>query len=127
MALILTLAILALLSILLVSFVSMAALDRGATQSYAKSLQADQVALGGLDVIVSQLRAEIADPALSTNSTSGTYSALYIPLAATNSVPQRMAPNLAGLTTLIGYSGTSVFTAGAGVTNYSSGSSTLNN
>ncbi len=70
MALVITLAILALLSILLVSFVSMAALDRGSTKSYAQSLQADQIAQGGLDQIVSQFQAEIADPALSTNYSS---------------------------------------------------------
>ena len=129
MALILTLAILALMSILLVSFVSMALRDRGATQSYAKSLQADQVALGGLNVIVSQIQAEIADPALNlTNSYSVAGSVtnnLYIPLASTNSVPQRMTP--ASMATLIATSGTSLYmTNGVGITNYSSSSSTLN-
>ena len=123
MALILTLAILAILSILLVSFVSMAALDRGATQSYAQSLPADQIALGGLDQIVSQLQAEMADPALSTNSFSvvGSVSnSLYIPRASTNAVPQRTAPYVANLATLLSYSGTNLYTAGSGATNFSS-------
>lgn len=125
MALILTLAILALMSILLVSFVAMATLDRGATQSYSKSLQADQIALGGLDVIVSQFQSEIADPALSSNLSSGANN-LYIPTASTNAMPQRMTTNWPNMATLIGYSGTNLYTAGSGVTNYSSSSSTLN-
>jgi len=123
MALILTLAILAILSILLVAFVSMAALDRGATQSYTQSLPADQTALGGLDQIVSQLQAEIADPALSTNSYSlvgGGSNSLYIPLASAYAVPQRTTPPAANLATLLSYSGTNLYTAGAGVTNFSS-------
>ena len=123
MALILTLAILAILSILLVSFVSMAALDRGATQSYVESLPADQIALGGLDQIVSQFQAEIADPALSTNSYSlvgGGSNSLYIPLASTNAVPQRTAPYATNLATLLSYSGTNLYMAGSGATNFSS-------
>ena len=63
MALVITLSILALLSILLVSFVSMALLDRGATASYSQSLPADQIAQGGLDQIISQFQAEISDRA----------------------------------------------------------------
>jgi hypothetical protein len=125
MALIITLAILALLSVLLVSFVSMAALDRGSTKSYSQSLQADQIAQGALDQIVSQFQSEIADPALSTNSVPAAGgSNLYIPLASANAVPQRTAPYLANLATLVSYSGTNLYTAGAGTPNYSSGAVT---
>jgi len=119
MALILTLAILAILSILLVSFASMATLDRGATKSFTQALPADQIALGGLDQIVSQFQAEIADPALSTILVSGTNS-LYVPLANANAVPQRTTPNAANLATLLTYSGTNLYTAGSGMTDYSS-------
>ena len=124
MALVITLAILALLSILLVAFVSTAALDRGSTKSYAESLQADQVAQGGLDQIVAQFQAEMADPKLSTNSVPTGASALYVPLANTNAVPQRTAPVLANLATLLSYSGTNLYTAGSGTPNYASSSLT---
>jgi hypothetical protein len=125
MALILTLAILALLSILLVAFVSTAALDRGATASYSQALPADQIALGGLDQIVSQFQSEIADPSLSTNSyvvVSGVTNNLYVPLA--NAVPQRTAPAAANLATLLSYSGVKLYTVGAGASDYSSSSLT---
>ncbi len=128
MILLITLAILLLLSVLLVSFVSMATLDRSSTTSYGQSLRADQIAQGGLDQVVSQLQAEIADPALSTNSaSSGGSNNLYIPIASTNAVPQRTAPYLSNLATLLSYSGTNLYTAGAGTTNYASASSTENN
>ena len=128
-ALIITLAILAILTTLLVSFVSMASMDRGATKSYSQALGADQVALGGLDQIVSQLQAEIADPQLSTNvppAQSGVSNNLYLPLADGNAGPQRTAPNLPGLATLLSYSGTNLYTGSTQATNYSSPSSTEN-
>jgi hypothetical protein len=129
MALVMTLAILAILSILLVSFVSMASLDRGATKSFAQSLRADQIAQGGLDQIVSQFQAEIADPVLSTNSVSvigAVTNNLYIPLAGTYAVPQRTAPYQANLATLLSYSGVKLYTVGAGATDFSSPSPTQN-
>jgi len=129
-ALIVTLAILAILTTLLVSFVSMASLDRGATKSYSQALGADQVALGGLDQIVSQLQAEIADPQLSTNALpaqSGLSNNLYLPLTNSNAGPQRTAPNLPGLATLLSYSGTNLYTGSTPAANYSSPSSTETN
>jgi hypothetical protein len=127
MALILTLAILALLSILLVAFVSTAALDRGATASYSQALPADQVALGGLDQVVSQFQAEITDTALSANypvTTGGVANNLYIPLVNANAVPQRTAPAAANLATLLSYSGVKLYTSGSGASDYSSSSLT---
>jgi hypothetical protein len=127
MALILTLALLALLSILLVAFVSSAALDRGATASYSQALPADQIALGGLDQVVSQFQSEIADPALSMNSyvvAGGVTNNLYVPLANANAVPQRTAPAAANLATLLSYSGVKLYTSGSGASDYSSSSLT---
>ncbi len=127
MILIVTLALLAILSILLVSFVSMASLDRGATKSYSQALRAEQTALGGLDRVVSQLQAEISDPALSANYpvvAGGVTNNLYIPLSSAASIPQRTAPYAANLATLLSYSGTNLYTVGSGATNYLSGSST---
>ena len=122
MALILTLVILTILSILLVSFVSMTSLDRGATKSYTQSLQAEQLALGGLAQLVSQLQTEVA--VTSTNysvSTGSGTNNLYIPLTGSNAVPQRTAPNLSNLATLLSFSGIKLYT---GAVDYSSPSST---
>ena len=123
-ALILTLAILVVICILCVTFVSSSSQDRGATKSYAQSLLAEQIGLGGLDQVVSQLQAEIADPLLSTNMAPAG-GALYVPLAASNAVPQRMTTNTPSLAALIGYSGTNLYTRGAGATNFGSAGSTL--
>ncbi|MGB8356029.1 MAG: PilX N-terminal domain-containing pilus assembly protein [Chthoniobacteraceae bacterium] len=128
-ALILVLVILVILSILLISFVSMSSLDRGATKNYAESLQAEQIAQGGLDQIVSQIQAEIADPKLSTNYLSvigGGTNNLYIPISGSNAVPQRTAPASTNFATLLTYSGTSLYTTSGstGATDYSSNSLT---
>jgi hypothetical protein len=125
MALVLTLAIIVILSVLLVSFMSMISLDRGATKSYGQSMQAEQIAMGGLDQLVSQLQAEIADPAFSTNYPAvvgGITNNLYV--SGSYAVPQRTAPNLPNLATLLSYSGTNLYTIGSGATNYTSNSST---
>ncbi|MCE0496845.1 MAG: hypothetical protein LV481_02705 [Methylacidiphilales bacterium] len=129
MALVITLLFLALLSILLVSFVSISSLDRVATSSYAQALPADQIAQGGLAQVVSLLRAEIADPTLSTDYSSTLGNAtnnLYIPTASTYAVPQRTAPYFSNLATLLSYSGTNLYTAGSGATDYSSSIPTTN-
>jgi len=104
MALVITLAILVLMTLLVIAFLSTVSLDRQATANYARSLQADSIALGGLDLVVSQLQAEIADPANST--TNGT---MYVPMTNTNAVPQRMST----LPTIITFSGTNVYSNAA--------------
>ena len=91
-ALIVTLAILAILLTMLIGFVVSTKQDRGATQSYGDSLRADQIALGGLDAVVASVRAEIAAPGLSTNFTSNNFTVSY-PLHATNAVVQDTVTN----------------------------------
>jgi hypothetical protein len=100
MALVLTLAILVLMTVLVVAFLSTVTLDRQATANYARSLQADSLALGALDQVVSQIQAEIADPANSTP-----IGAMYEPIGATNAVPQRTS----SLAPIVTYSGKKVY------------------
>ncbi len=113
-ALISTLAILALLTIMVVSFVSVVSQDRGATQSYTQSLRAQEIALGGLDQVVSQLRAEITDPANNASTNGSGTNAIYIPNAVA-AVPQRMVTN--ALAPMISMSGTNMYGT---LTNFSS-------
>jgi hypothetical protein len=114
-ALIATLAILTLLTIVLVAFVAMVGRDRSATQNYSQGIRADQIALGAIDQVVSQIQQEITDTTLSTVNTGTTGgSNMYMPLASmsagppyTNAVPQRMAP--ASLIPIVTMSGTNVY------------------
>ncbi len=109
-ALIATLALLALLTIVLVAFVTMVSRDRSATQNYSQGIRAEQIALGGMDQVVSQLQQEIADPSVSTiNSNGGTN--VFMPLTnapSVNAMPQRMVS--AGLIPIVTMSGTNVYT-----------------
>ena len=114
MALVLTLAILALMTLLVIALLSTVTLDRQATANYARSLQADSVALGGLDQVVSQIQAEIADPNNSTNI--GT---IYDPITNSDAVPQQMST----LAPIVTYSGTKVY---GGVSSLASASYTTN-
>ncbi|HEY8967292.1 MAG TPA: hypothetical protein VIM58_12650, partial [Candidatus Methylacidiphilales bacterium] len=113
-----TLALLSLLTVLIVAFVSMVSGDRKATWNYAQALQADQIAFSGLDQVVSQFRAQIADTRFSSANTSGT-NVLYVPAAAANLSPQRMAPS--ALSPVIAFSGTNLY---AGAKDFSSPAST---
>jgi len=88
-ALLSTLALLSLITVALVAFVSLASRDRVATQSYTRSILADQIALSGLDQVVGQMRAEAASPAFSSANGSGT-NTLYVPLTNADAVPRRM-------------------------------------
>ncbi|HEY8966934.1 MAG TPA: hypothetical protein VIM58_10845, partial [Candidatus Methylacidiphilales bacterium] len=113
-ALIATLAILTLVTVLLVTFVSIVSKDRDATHSYTQALRADQIALSGLDEIVSQLQAQIADKTKSDYDTSGT-NTLYIPKLSADTQPQRMVP--AALSPIVTMSGTNAY---GSVTNFAS-------
>ncbi len=114
-ALLATLAVLALLTIMVISFVSLASGDRSATQSYTQSLRADQIALSGLDQVVSQIQTEVTDAQKST--TSGSSPTYYVPLYSTNAVPERMVSS--SMAPIITESGLPVYNSAA-VTNYAS-------
>jgi len=80
MALILTLAILAILSILLVAFVSTASLDRGATQSYASRCRPTRLLSEDLMNCLLNCKAKL--PTLLSPPVSSGGNNLYIPIAA---------------------------------------------
>ncbi len=62
-ALILVLALLAIVSFMLVAFVTMTRLDRQATFSYSQSLKAERLGLGGLQIVLSELQQEMGKDA----------------------------------------------------------------
>jgi len=90
MALVTVLVILSLITVVLVSYLSVMRQDRLSTQSYSQGIDADQVALGGIDQVVGDLRSEITNSQNSTNLTvTETNLVIYRPLNPTNAVPQR--------------------------------------
>ncbi len=105
-ALIATLVVLVLLTIMVVAFVSVTSRDRSATASYAQSLRADQIALGGLDQVVAQLQAEITDSADNASVNGSGANAIYVP-DNTHAVPQRMVDD--SVAPIVTVSGSNVY------------------
>jgi Tfp pilus assembly protein PilX len=92
-ALIIVLAFIVLLTILVVSFIGFTKLNRGSTASYSSAVQAQEIAKGGLQDIISDLHAEILagsiqDPNGSTFTQSGT--TIYVPITNLTAVPARI-------------------------------------
>lgn len=92
-ALVATLTLIVLTTVLIISFVSMMSLDRTSTASYSQSSKADQLARGGLTLILGQLRSEMSKDA----PPDGTYSArpLYTNITSANILPQSVGTNAA--------------------------------
>ena len=82
-ALILVLACIVLLSILILSMISFTRLGRLSTASYSRSIQAQEIAQGGIQDILGDLHTEIVagsvTPAATYISGSGSYARAYIP------------------------------------------------
>ena len=112
-ALVITLVVLALVSILVIAFLGLASQDLKSTNFYVRSEQADQIARGGLDLIVGNLREEILDPALSANGSSS--SPFYAPTYGTNTFPMRMVPLGAASTNVLLTSASATFYTNTGV------------
>src|ERR1700749_1879491 len=91
-ALIIVLAFIVLTSILVISFIAFSSSNRLATSSYARAIQAQEIAQGGLQDILSDLHREIiagsmVDPNGKTYSQgSGVTNVVYVPW--TNLTPQ---------------------------------------
>ncbi len=119
-ALVITLAMLVTITLMVVLFTSVVSQDRQATQGYTRSLNAEQIALGGLDQVASQLRSEISDPNNSVTNGSGA-STIYMPLTNSDGVPQRVVPS--SCPSLITVSGTNIYSDGV---NLASASLTTN-
>jgi len=99
-ALLITLTIIALVTILVVAFLGLASQDLKSTNFYVRSEQSDQIARAGLDFVVGNLQGEIQDGAFSTTNFGTTQSPFYLPIAATNNFPMRMV-SVGGATTNI--------------------------
>jgi hypothetical protein len=92
-ALIATLSLLAVATILLVLFVSTTTLDRSASYSYSQSLKADQIGLGGLHLIVGQLQAEMYKDGMPDTNNSATSAAIFTNVSSFNILPQANVTN----------------------------------
>ncbi len=94
-ALVMVLAFIVLLTILLVSFIAFTRLNKNATVSYSKSIQAQEIAQGGLQDILSDVRNEIIAGSViyNTNSTgvpyNNSYASVFRPINNYTSVPAR--------------------------------------
>ncbi|HEY0257212.1 MAG TPA: hypothetical protein VGC39_07210, partial [Candidatus Methylacidiphilales bacterium] len=91
--LIITLFMLALLTVLIMAFLSNSLLNRQIDFSYANMVKADELSRSASEVIVGELRQEISDPSYSqsTNGGNAQYPISYQPWAATNLMPQPVA------------------------------------
>ncbi|HSI84087.1 MAG: hypothetical protein ACAI35_16035 [Candidatus Methylacidiphilales bacterium] len=91
-ALVATLAMVAIVSLLLVAFVTMMQLDRSATQSYSQSVKAEHVAQGSVQLILNELQKEMAKDA--PPDLSYPDFPLYTNVTSANLLPQRTGANV---------------------------------
>ena len=91
-----TLAFLALASIILVAFVTSARFDSSASFSYSKSLMTEQLAQGALQLVVGQLQLEMGKDAV-PDTGGGAYPAkpIYTNITSLNLLPQPVGTNAA--------------------------------
>ncbi|MEI9997773.1 MAG: hypothetical protein WDO13_00645 [Verrucomicrobiota bacterium] len=91
-ALVITLAIVAVLTVLLLAFLSRAGMERQIAGASAAENKADQIAKAGLDIIVTDFRQEIAAGSTVTANTTGNpgWPGIYLPASANTSVPARL-------------------------------------
>jgi Tfp pilus assembly protein PilX len=87
-ALIIVLAFVVLLTGLVLAYLSRATSDRPVAHSSFNQSRADQLAASAMDLVIGDLRAEIADPNFSTATTVGS-STIYTPKAPANMLPMR--------------------------------------
>jgi hypothetical protein len=111
-ALVATLALLAVATILLVLFVSTTTLDRSASHSYSQSVKADQIGLGGLHLVVSQLQAEMYKDGM-PDTGGGLYpnALVFTNVFSSNILPQANAAN-SSLPSLVKMSTNALFFSG---------------
>jgi hypothetical protein len=84
------LAFIVLLTILIVSFVSFMSLNRLSTTSYSKSIQAQEIAQGGLQDILSDLHSEIIAGSTVQNGGNASYAPVYLPTTNFTAEPARL-------------------------------------
>jgi Tfp pilus assembly protein PilX len=94
-ALIITLALLAVVVLLLITFVSLAQLDSTATTSYSGSVSADSLAHASLNLVVSQLQTEMGkDSPADTGGGAYSDSPVYTNVTSANILPQGVGTNI---------------------------------
>jgi hypothetical protein len=116
-ALVITLALLSVLVLILVTFVSISQFDSAATASYSKSMSADQLARSSLNLVVGQLQMEMGKDAL-PDTGGGLYpnSPVYTNVVSANILPQGVGTNT-DIPSLVKISTNApFFTAGAAAT-----------
>ncbi len=102
-ALVLTLAVLVIVTSVVVAFFALVTYDKQASASYDSSINVEQIMLAGLDHVTGQMREQIFDTAFSATNGSGA-NTLYIPLVASNAFPQHVA-TVSTLTNVLTMSG----------------------
>ncbi|HEY0256605.1 MAG TPA: hypothetical protein VGC39_04100 [Candidatus Methylacidiphilales bacterium] len=108
-ALLITLIIMTLITILVIAFLGLASQDLKSTYFYVRSDQADQIARAGLDFVIGNLQGEIEDPNLSTTNFGTVQSPFYVPTSGTYAFPMRMVANSASTTNILLCSSNSSF------------------
>lgn len=95
-------------------FFNVATNDRSATSSYASSLKADELATGGLELVIDELRKEITDPTRSTadEDPSGDGPTVYIPTQRKYIVPEQTESDAWGNLIKTSKRGKALFTGG---------------
>ncbi|MCE0497795.1 MAG: hypothetical protein LV481_07615, partial [Methylacidiphilales bacterium] len=119
-----TLISLALVTVLVIAFLGLASQDLKSTNFFVRSEQADQIARGGLDFVVGNLRGEVQDSSLSSQNGSG-QSPFYVPLYGTNVFPLRAVP-LANLSTNAAWTNILLTSANSAFYNVGQAPSTMN-
>jgi len=104
-ALIAVLAILAVFTLMVLAFVTVVSQDYLATKNYGSSIAADQIALGGLDQVIGQLRQEATNTTGSAGATAeiakggagANAFTNYVPFTASAVLPQYVANPIVGI------------------------------
>ena len=109
-ALVLVLGFLVLLTILLVSFIAFTRLNRTATASYSKSIQAQEIAQGGIQDILGDVRSEIIAGSTTHTVGTGPFATVYIPTTNLTAVPARLGYPAADWGTTVGTAATGSLT-----------------
>jgi hypothetical protein len=111
-ALLITLTIVALVTILVIAFLGLASQDLKSTYFYVRSDQTDQIARAGLDFVVGNLEGEIQDASFSNTNFGTVQSPFYVPLTPQNNYPMRMVTLGSGSTNILIVSSTGNFYTG---------------
>jgi hypothetical protein len=112
-ALIVTLGLVAICTILLVIFVTAMQMDRTASFSYSQSLKAHQLAYGGLHLVVAQLQDEMQKDAAPDTGGYGLGASVLTNVTAANVLPQGVGTNSAMPNLLKVSTNAPFFTSGA--------------